>query len=133
VHPPNPLFGRFWSDLNDYVKRRNASEVIVEESTEDGGGGLNTKLLQHVNGILENPNYTPSQPPDITDAAMLMAADGYGSGKIKGEEDGVEVIIRTSDTQKSFAFSVEPNPEGLAEEAKKHFEKLNSERSMKHK
>jgi hypothetical protein len=45
VHPPNPLFGKFWSGLNDYVKRRKTSEVVIRESTEESGDGLNTKLL----------------------------------------------------------------------------------------
>ena len=54
---------------------------------------------------------------DITDAAMLMAADGYGHGKIIGEQNGEEVVIRTSDTHKSFLFAKEPDPSELAEAA----------------
>ncbi|MFH0810359.1 MAG: hypothetical protein V2A77_07820 [Pseudomonadota bacterium] len=29
VHPPNPLFGRFWKKLDAYIKRRNAEEVSM--------------------------------------------------------------------------------------------------------
>jgi hypothetical protein len=131
VHPPNPLFGEVWKSLKDYVVRRNASEVLVKESREDGGG-IKTKLLNHVQSMLQNPNYVPDEPADITDAAIMMAADGYGSGKIVGEQDGSEVIIKTADTQKSFSFFAEPTPESLAEEAHKHFKRLNTDRNLKH-
>lgn len=131
IYPPNPLFGRLWGSLNQYVKKRQADEVLVKEKTEKPNG-LSTQLLSLIQGILENPNYSPSQEPDITDAALLMAADGYGAGKAVGTEDGHEVVIRTSESQKSFLFEKDPNPEFLAKTAQIQFEKISSERDMKH-
>jgi hypothetical protein len=131
VHPPNPLFGRLWGSLNRYIKERNASEVSVRE-TQDDGAGLITKLTMLVESILKNPHYEPNGDVPIADAAMLMAADGYGTGRVVGDQDGEEVVIRTSDTQKSFLFSKEPQPDELATEADKHFHRISKERDMTH-
>lgn len=131
VHPPNPLFGRLWESLDQYVKRRHADEVLVKE-VSDRPNGLSSKLAELIQNILENPLYEPSKPPDITDAAMLMAADGYGSGKAVGTEEGHEVVIRTSESQKSFLFDKEPQPDALAEVTYEHFRRVSAERNMKH-
>jgi hypothetical protein len=131
VHPPNPLFGRLWESLDKYVKKRQADEVLVREST-DRPNGLSTQLLVLIQNILENPQYDPHEPPDITDAAMLMAADGYGSGKAIGMEGGHETVVRTSESHQSFLFEKEPAPEMLAMAAYGHFERVSDERNMKH-
>lgn len=131
VHPPNPLFGRLWGNLDEYVKRRQADEVSVREKTEKPNG-LSTELLSLIQNILENPKYEPPKIPDITDAAVLMAADGYGSGKAVGTEGDHEVMVRTSESQKSFLFEKEPEPELLAKVAQAQFERVSSERDMKH-
>lgn len=131
VHPPNPLFGRLWGSLDEYVKKRKAEEVSVRETTEKPAG-LSTQLLVLIQNILENPKYEPPAVPDIMDAAMLMAADGYGSGKAVGEEEGSQVIIRTSESQKSFLFEKEPTPEELALMAYKQFVRVSKERDMSH-
>ncbi len=131
VHPPNPLFGRLWGSLNNYIKERNASEVAVRE-TQDQGNGLSTAITRLVAAVLRNPAFEPNGEVAIADAAMLMAADGYGSGRVVGTHDGEDVVIRTSDTQKSFLFSKEPHPDELAIEANRHFQRVSIERDMKH-
>lgn len=131
VHPPNPRFGRLWRSLNTYIKKRNASEVAVRE-TQDQGKGLSTAITHLVTAILRNPAFEPDGEVAIADAAMLMAADGYGSGRVMGVHDGEDVVIRTSDTQKSFLFSKEPHSEELAIEADRHFQHVSAERDMKH-
>ena len=131
VYPPNPLFGRLWGSLNSYIKRRNASEISVKESNE-AGDGVKTEIIGLMTKILEDPGYEPEKAPDITDAAILMAADGYGLGKVVGNDGESEVVIRTSDTQKSFLFEKDPTPEELAAEAKNHFESISRERNMEH-
>jgi len=131
VHPPNPLFGRLWRPLKDYIAKRNASEISVREAREDTNG-LDTKLSEHIEGILENPEYKPKEEIDITDSAILMAADGYGLGKVTGYHGNEEVVIRTSDTQKSFLFSKDAEPKELAKETYKRFQRINKERDMAH-
>ncbi len=131
VHPPNPLFGRLWGGLDKYVKKRKAEEVSVRETTEKSSG-LSTQLIVLIQNILENPKYEPESEPDITDAAMLMAADGYGNGKAVGNEGDHEVIVRTSESQKSFLFAKEPRPEDLASVAQAQFSRISDERDMSH-
>jgi hypothetical protein len=131
VHPPNPLFGRLWGSLDKYVKRRQASEVAVREKTESAKG-LSTDLVKLIERILENPKYVPNSEPDVTDAAMLMAADGYGTGKAVGMDGDTEVVVRTTESQKSFLFDKEPQPEMLATAARVQFERVSKERDMGH-
>ena len=131
IHPPNPLFGRLWGSLDKYVKRRQASEVAVRETAESSKG-LSTELVKLIERILENPSYQPKTEPDITDAAMLMAADGYGSGKAVGIDGDTEVVVRTNESQKSFLFEKEPVPEMLATAARVQFERVSKERDMGH-
>lgn len=133
VHPPNPLFGDRWAKLKDYMVRRNAEEVAIREKSRDGVG-INTQLMAIMQNLL-NHSKTSSESDStigITDAAMLMAADGYGQGKIIGEQQGQEVVIRTSDTHKSFLFSKMPEPSALAKTAEKFFEGISEERNMQH-
>ena len=52
VHPPNPLFGDLWRDLNEYIKGRNASEVQVAEKSEHADG-LSTEIVELVNAVVE--------------------------------------------------------------------------------
>lgn len=131
VFPPNPLFGRLWGNLHEYVKRRNASDVSVKE-TSTKAPGIETSIVRLVENILNDPNYEPPNAPDITDAALLMAADGYGKGKVIGIERGVEVVIRTSDSQKSFLFERDPDPHQLAAVTAKQLDKVSGERDMRH-
>ena len=61
-----------------------------------------------------------------------MAADGYGSGKAIGTENGHHVVIRTSESQKSFLFYKAPVAEMLADTARIQFERVTDERNMQH-
>jgi hypothetical protein len=131
VYPPNPLFGRLWGSLNEYINSRNASEISVREQTSKPKG-LKSKIIELMDRIMDSPDYEPEEAPAIGDAAILMAADGYGKGKVVGIERGEEVIIKTSDTQKSFLHDKEPVPEGLAIKAKSQLEKISNERDMVH-
>lgn len=131
VYPPNPLFGRLWGNLNEYIKERNASEVTVKEQGAKSTG-LKSKVVELMSKILEDSEYEPDFIPDIGDAVILMAADGYGRGKVTGTAKGEEVIIKTSDTQKSFVFSKEPIANELAIATKSQFSKVSKERDMGH-
>lgn len=131
VYPPNPMFGRLWESLNSYVKKRQVADVSVKETSKPGAG-INTEIVQLVRNIIDNPGYQPSSEPDITDAAILMAADGYGSGKVTGFDDGIEVVVRTADTQKNFLFDKDPNPYDLAKISIEIFSKVTEDRDMRH-
>ena len=131
VHPPNPLFGRIWRNLDKYIQRRNADEVVVKE-TKESEGGIQSQVVVLIKAILQEPDFDPEDPPDITDAALLMAADGYGTGKVIGEDGDSLVTVRTGDTQKSFLFDKNPVSSELALRAKMAFKRVSAERDMRH-
>lgn len=135
INPPNPLFGPLWKSLKDYLQTRQAIEMKVEEKAAPGRP-INTQLQTHIAGILDHEKtgkkYEPEMAPAIGDAAVLMAADGYGSGKVVGEQDGSEVVLRTSEAIKHFTHDKEPTPESLYEKALEAFESVKKERGMKH-
>jgi len=133
VHPPNPLFGDRWKKLKEYLEERGASELTVDEK-QKGGGGLNTKIQGLVKGLLEPEQADSRGTPqvDVTDAALLMAADGYGKGKVVGEQRGEMIVVRTSEAHKSFSFPKEPEPEALAKVVADLFEGISEERHMEH-
>ena len=88
VHPPNPLFGSLWKELKEYIKGRRADKMIIREEASIAEP-LNTQLPQYVKMILEqtqDSQYIVDFPLPIGDAAILMAADGYGSGSVKGTQ-----------------------------------------------
>lgn len=131
VYPPNPLFGRLWGSLNAYIKERNAADISIKE-TSSANKGVKTDILNLVTNIIKDPNFEPRKSPDITDAAILMAADGYGRGKVVGYENDTLIIVRTSESQKSFLFDKDANPELLMEETYKQFISISKERDMSH-
>lgn len=133
VHPPNPLFGPLWRHLKDYLAERQAETFKLQE---DSGRNepLKTRLPQHVESIVEGhadaTDTTESLP--IGDAAILMAADGYGAGFVKGRVGSEFITIRTSETIRNFSFDKDPIPEELYEAALKIFERIKRERHMEH-
>ncbi|MFM0242810.1 hypothetical protein [Paraburkholderia phytofirmans] len=131
VFPPNPLFGRLWGSLNDYLKKRQASDVTVKEVSVKAGG-LRTEVVSLIEHLLIDPAYQPETEPDIADAALLMAADGYGSGRVVGSDGDTDIIVRTADTQKSFLHDKEADPHRLAMLAAAHFRRVSEERDMDH-
>lgn len=104
VSPPNPLFGRIWKSLKETLEKRNTSTLRINEESEKREG-LKTNLHDLVNSIEKNNISNYKQEVALPDAAILMAADGYGTGKVAGEDNNGEIIeVRTRDVQKSFLF-----------------------------
>lgn len=129
VHPTNPLFGRLWKELDIYVKERDVDTLTVLETS---ASGLRTKIKDLIRGILNSNSWEPTRKAGITDAALLMAADGYGVGAATGIENGEEVVVKTSKSRKTFVFSKTPSPEKLAIKARKIFSQVSEERDMTH-
>jgi hypothetical protein len=136
VRPPNPLFGRIWKNLREYLEKRQALELSIKEQGNEKYP-INSKLVSHVAGIIsqtETQPYFPNEPIDITDAAILMATDGYGDGKITGREKETKsmIIIKVSEKHVGFLLMTDPSPEELFDEAYKQFKKISKERDMNH-
>lgn len=134
INPPNPLFGHLWKSLKDYLEKRQTDEMRIVEKSETKTP-LKTDLKDLIESILDDRQALPMKEqvsPDIGDAAVLMAADGYGSGKVVGKQEDADVVIRTSETVKSFLFDKEPKPDEIFKKALEEFEKIKNERHMEH-
>jgi len=134
VHPPNPLFGPLWKELKEYIKFRRSDKMLIrEEASIDAP--LNSQLPFHVKKVVEQLPDDPYIPVDkipIGDAAILMAADGYGSGSVKGTRDGEKVVIKTSETIKNFIEDEDAGVEKLFRSAYTIFNQIETDRHMEH-
>lgn len=139
VHPPNPRFSPLWKSLSDYLADRRAGELQVEEESGTEAG-LRTPLIEIAEEALALPDdahkaveeAADPQRSSVTDAAVLMAADGYGHASIEGIEEGRKAIVRTKETQISFDFDREPEPEDLYEQARTRLSALSESRGLRH-
>ncbi len=134
VYPPNPLFGVLWKSLKEYLDGRNTDKMkIVEENSRDSS--IKTDLPKYVEIVAdktEDIKEIIAKELPIGDAAILMAADGYGKGLVKGQQGANIVVIRTSETNRNFSFDKTPNHEELYKVVKKIFEDINDERYLNH-
>lgn len=137
VEPPNPLFGPLWASLKEHLLSRNAGQLKVDEKAVPGGALL-SKVAEHVREQVRHPDNltgpepTPDEPANIVDAALLMAADGYGSGVVSGTTAEKPVTVRTGDTVLNFEFDADPSPETLYEIVKWHLQQIETERGLQH-
>jgi hypothetical protein len=135
VLPPNPLFGPAWRSLGEYVKKRRLEEFQIKEEAQ---AGIRTKLKEIAAAVLadrSSQEMAVLMEPlmgGVGDAALLMAADGYGRAKVRGKEQDRDVVIRTSENQKSFMFDPEPDPGSLVEQARSAFARVSEEQGLKH-
>lgn len=136
VSPPNPLFAPCWKSLSEYLRKRRLSEVQIKEQSE---GGIETRVKDIAEAVLqpEAPSGRVLEMMEplldgVGDAALLMAADGYGRARVRGRESDQEVVIRTSENQKSFLLEADPPPEVLYERALRVFRQISEERGLEH-
>jgi hypothetical protein len=135
VVPPNPLFGPCWESLAEYLRRRRLEEVQIKEQATEG---IRTQLKEIAQAALRDAAADQWQQlmepllDGVGDAALLMAADGYGRGRVRGLEHGKEVVVRTSENQKSFVFDSDPNPARLFEYAFDQLKRNAEEQGLKH-
>jgi hypothetical protein len=135
VVPPNPMFGPCWKSLFEYMKKRRLTEASIKEHAEVG---IETRLKEIANAILREQDpqkiVVLMEPllGGVGDAALLMAADGYGRARVVGREDNHDVIIRTSDNQKSFMIEGGHSSQMLYELALHEYRKNTFERGLEH-
>ena len=134
VHPPNPLFGTLWGSLRDHMKQRNVDEVQVREKAASPDG-ITTAIPKLARATTESdtPALPPNlPPPSLPDAAVLMAADGYGKAKVKGTRRGQRTVVRTQESQLSFELQKDPIPETLYDAARQVLVRIERERGLEH-
>lgn len=135
VKPPNPLFGPLWRDFSKYVRTRNADSVTIDERASPQKQ-LNSDLpaiVAEATGKADAmPDASRNAPLPIGDAAVLMAADGYGRGEITGIHNGASVVIRTSDDAVLLRLPADTPIPVLAEQTLRRVLQLNEERNLSH-
>lgn len=134
ISPPNPLFSPLWKSLEQYLRNRNADRMTVIEDAPEREE-LRTNIPSLVKAAAEQAEDEPfvsNEPIAIGDAAILMAADGYGSGTIRGRRNKEIVVIKTSETALNFTFDKTPDPFKLYMKAFDIFNKIKEQRHMEH-
>ncbi len=134
VSPPNPMFGSLWEDLKNYLIDRNTDRMNIDEESPENKP-LNTNLPEHIKKASEQTEeneYRTEKPLPISDAAILMAADGYGHGLVRGKSGDEFITIKTSETVKNFSFFTSPVPAELYQKAKKIFDDIKEKRHLGH-
>jgi hypothetical protein len=135
VNPPNPLFGSYWGPLKDYLKKRKTETLKIEEVAKENNM-ISSKIPDYVNALSSNDNEGANEDlikeVDLGDAAILMAADGYGEGLVEGIKDNKYVTIKTSESIYNFSFDQIPDTEELYKIALDILNKINTQRHMKH-
>jgi len=134
VSPPNPLFSPLWKKLEEYLKKRNTDKMSVIEDAPIADN-LKTKLpllVEKAAEQSEDKQFIPEFEVDVGDAAILMAADGYGKGIVRGRRNEEIVVIKTSETALNFSFDQEPDPYELYLKALAILEKVKASRHMEH-
>lgn len=133
VFPPNPIFGSLWKPLKDYLESRRTERMSIQEESPESEP-LNTELPTHVRKVADQTIDAPYRVKALPmgDAAILMAADGYGTGLVKGKQGDEMVVIKTSETIRNFTFDKEPDPRNLYKMALRILESIKEERHMDH-
>lgn len=134
VHPPNPLFGPLWKSLREYIVMRRTDSMYIKEDAKEKGS-INTDLARHVAAVADQTEdrvYKPDNELPIGDAAILMAADGYGTGQVRGLQGDTMIVIKTSETMRNFSFERDPDPVELFKVASKLFDEIEQKRHLQH-
>jgi hypothetical protein len=137
VLPSNPYFGHLWKSLDEYTKRRGRVRVKHEEKADEKSSGIATRLPH----VLAKFATQDSAPPvgdghdlDIGDAAVLMAADGYGTATVAGIDkvSGRRVIVRTSASVLSFQAEADDSPQDLADQTVEYAQRAERISGLEH-
>lgn len=134
ISPPNPLFGPLWAPLKDYLISRNTDRMSISEEAPEKQSILTDiqNIVQQAAEQKEEELYFTDKPIPIGDAAILMAADGYGNGEVKGSQGDELIVIKTSETAKNFIFEKNPDALDLYYKLLPILEEIQKNRHMRH-
>ncbi len=135
VNPPNPLFGKFWEPLKNYLIGRNADEVVFKEVSKSGELFTRIKEILELlmNGTKEEiEDYINSNDISLVDTSILMSLDGYGDGNIIGKENNKMTKIKLHEKTLNFSIPKDHSIEDIYEKAVTIFSRINNERYMEH-
>ncbi len=134
ISPPNPLFNPLWKPLEDYLRKRNTDRMTIVEDANQAET-LKTQLpelIKNASELTGEEQLTHKGEIPVGDAAILMAADGYGTGLIRGKKGEDIVTVKTSETAVNFLFEKIPNINDLYQKVLDVLEKIKKSRHMEH-
>lgn len=139
VHPPNPLFGPAWESLREHMRRRKAEEVRVRERAADESG-LASALPAVAKAVADRKPLdaeaieasTGNATLEIADAAVLMAADGYGKARVDGVDGAKRTVVSTRENQIAIEVSKETGEIDIARIIRERLDRAAEESGLRH-
>jgi len=128
VRPSNPQFSPLYEDLQKYLKERNSANISIEESS-DPTNGLLSKLQESIKKVIGKLKLSPIP---ITDAAVIMAADGYGRAEVTGINNEQPLTITTYSTIVSLRAALSILPAQLFLIIDRRFRLIKKQRNIEH-
>jgi hypothetical protein len=130
VTPPNPLFGVFWQDLKEYLEKRRLRKLTIGEASKQGVSLPTT--APEIARRIEADSVGNASPAPIGDAAILMAADGYGTAEVTGRRGTETVVVKTTENAIQLKLEADVSPSELAAAVIREVVRLRSTRKLKH-
>jgi len=131
VSPPNPLFGKFWENLDKYMADRRLRRLSIKEVAKLGQ--VIPTTAPEIARRIEAENTIDGEPAPTGDAAVLMAADGYGTAEVAGTRDSQAVVVKTKDNAISITLPANVLAEELALAVVREVTSLEKRRGLTHK
>jgi len=130
VTPPNPLFGIFWQDLKEYLENRRLRKLTIGETSKQGVSLPTT--APEIARRIEAGSVGDAAPAPIGDAAILMAADGYGTAEVTGRRGTETVVVKTTENAIQLKLEADVSPSELAAAVVREVVRIRSTRKLKH-
>lgn len=130
VTPPNPLFGLYWEDLKTYLDQRRLRQMAIREVAK-AGTTLPT-FAPEIARRMEAGRAGKVKSAPIGDAAILMAADGYGVAEITGRRGTDIVVVKTSENAIQLKLDANVTPSELAAVVIREIARMKATRRQKH-
>lgn len=155
--PPNPLYSVYWKPLFEYLSQRRLRKLRLEERVRKGESiptelkslklpALSPKAWEGedddkivADSLQEEPTNQPNQtvgPSKVssqTDAALLMAADGYGDGTVSGlDMRRKPITIHTRSSAMTVMVPSPPAPQQINANVRMKLREAGVQRNWKH-
>ena len=131
VAPPNPLFGMFWANLDRYLADRRLRRFAIKEVAK--AGQVIPTAAPEIARKIEAGTMSDSTPAATGDAAVLMAADGYGTAEVAGTRGAQSIVVKTKDNAISITLPANVLPDELALAVVREVVNLEEKRKLTHK
>jgi hypothetical protein len=130
VTPPNPLFGLYWKELKEYLEKRRLRKLTIGEASRQGESLPTT--APEIARRIEEGSVLNATPADIGDAAILMAADGYGTAEVTGRRGSATVVVKTTENAIQLKLEADVSPSELADAVIREVARLTTSRKLRH-